>query len=97
MGDDLLTATTPRAFSWREIAEMAYQAYAAVTDNKNYQGLPMPKFADLPVKIQTAWEAAVRHAWNVNVVGVTFDLTPEERERMLAPSRWTGWVPPHMR
>src|SRR5690242_10617065 len=38
--------------------EYAYMAYAAVTDNKNYQGLPMPTWADLTDKIREAWEAA---------------------------------------
>lgn len=38
--------------------EYAYMAYGATTDNKNYQGLPMPKWEDLTDKIREAWEAA---------------------------------------
>lgn len=72
--------------AWQGIARCAYQAYAASTGNKNYQGLPMPEFDDLPQKIQTAWEAAVRHAKDVTVVG------PENAD----PSRWDGWIPPHV-
>lgn len=39
-------------------APIAYDAYGAVTDHKNYQGLPMPKWEDLPPRIQEAWRAA---------------------------------------
>lgn len=41
------------------LAASAYHAYGAVTDHKNYQGLPMPEWSALPEKIQTAWRAAV--------------------------------------
>jgi hypothetical protein len=40
------------------LAKHAYEAYGATTDFKNYQGLPMPKFEDLPTLIQAAWLAA---------------------------------------
>lgn len=40
------------------IAKAAYVAYGKSTDNKNYQGLPMPEWKDLPPAIQTAWIAA---------------------------------------
>jgi len=39
-------------------AEAAYAAYGAVTDFKNFQGNPMPKFKDLTPQIQQAWDAA---------------------------------------
>jgi len=42
------------------LAELAYQAYGAVTDFKNFRGEPMPEFRDLPETIQKAWEAATR-------------------------------------
>lgn len=42
------------------LAHHAYQAYADSTGNKNYQGLPMPKFTDLPEAIQAAWIAATQ-------------------------------------
>lgn len=41
------------------LAMLAYQAYGNVTDFKNFRGDPMPKFGDLPEKIQQAWIAAV--------------------------------------
>lgn len=43
-----------------EYAQLAYAAYGKVTDFKNYQGLPMPKWEELPPKIQEAWVAAAR-------------------------------------
>lgn len=39
-------------------AREAYHAYGEVTDFKNYQGLPMPKWEDLTDKIREAWIAA---------------------------------------
>lgn len=39
-------------------AKVAYHAYGAVTDFKNFRGDPMPAFEDLTDKIQEAWEAA---------------------------------------
>lgn len=44
----------------QELAKLAYQAYGSVTDFKNYQGLPMPAYDDLPPKIKEAWGAAVK-------------------------------------
>lgn len=41
------------------IARLAYAAYSEATDNKNYQGLPMPLWEDLPEHIHRAWCAAV--------------------------------------
>jgi len=35
-----------------------YKAYGSVTAFKNFRGDPMPKFGDLPEKIQEAWQAA---------------------------------------
>ena len=84
-------------YSWREITASAYRAYAASTGNKNYQGNPMPAFDDLPQAIQTAWEAAVRHAHDVKICGHSIIMTDEERQRSTDPARWTGWVPPHLK
>lgn len=42
-----------------DLARMAYDQYAIVTGGKNYQGLPMPAYADLGETIQAAWQAAV--------------------------------------
>jgi hypothetical protein len=42
----------------RVIAPTAYFAYGIKTGGKNYQGLPMPDWKELPEKIQNAWYAA---------------------------------------
>ena len=45
------------------LAEMGYATYAKTTDNKNYQGLPMPTRETLPAPQKTAWinaAAAIR-------------------------------------
>lgn len=41
-----------------KLAKRAYEAYGKVTDFKNYQGLPMPKWEELSDKIKQAWLAA---------------------------------------
>jgi Protein of unknown function (DUF2829) len=41
-----------------ELAQAAYGAYGAVTDHKNYAGLPMPEWDDLGDTIRNAWIAA---------------------------------------
>lgn len=40
-------------------AKAAYHRYGSVTDFKNFRGEPMPKWEELPEKIQQAWIAAV--------------------------------------
>ena len=45
----------------------AYEAYAAVTDGRNFTGGEMPMFWMLPEKIQAAWEAAAKHAFSKGV------------------------------
>lgn len=40
------------------LARIAYSAYEAVTNFKNYQGNPMPEFDALPEKIKEAWVVA---------------------------------------
>lgn len=37
------------------MARKAYHAYGVVTEFRNYKGDPMPKFDELPPKIQEAW------------------------------------------
>lgn len=37
------------------LARIGYEAYGKTTDFKNYQGLPMPPFDNLPSKIIEAW------------------------------------------
>lgn len=51
------------------IAERAYNAYGDVTGRRNYQGNPMPNWADLGQTIQDAWCAAVRCVLNSPVAG----------------------------
>lgn len=41
-----------------EIAEFGYNAYGDFVGWKNYAGLPMPKWAELPEKIRHAWTEA---------------------------------------
>lgn len=43
-----------------ELAREAYEAYADAAGWKNYQGLPMPEWGNLPEAIQESWLAAVR-------------------------------------
>jgi|CXWL01.1.fsa_nt_gi hypothetical protein len=50
-----------------DLAKEAYSAYGAVTDYKNYQGLPMPKWDDLTPKIQAAWLAAAQRVAELGV------------------------------
>lgn len=70
---------------WSDISGSVYRAYAASTGNKNYQGLPMPAFEDLPLPIKTAWEAAVRHTHNVLKYN---RITPEDEQY------WAEWKKP---
>lgn len=44
--------------SVEDCAKEAYERYGSVTDFKNFQGNPMPKWDELPEKIQEAWKAA---------------------------------------
>lgn len=48
--------------------QLAYQAYGQVTDFKNYQGLPMPEWADLTAIIRAAWEAAAQRIIDATIV-----------------------------
>ncbi|ABA24684.1 hypothetical protein Ava_D0019 [Trichormus variabilis ATCC 29413] len=55
-----------------ELAKKAYRAYGQTTDFKNYQGLSMPDWENLPETIQKAWTSAA--------VAVT---SPEEKPQDL--------------
>jgi hypothetical protein len=50
---------------WGDIAASSYRAYASVTGGKNFKGDPMPSFEELSPTIKLAWEAAVRHSYNM--------------------------------
>lgn len=78
--------TAVAGMAWSEIAKSAYLAYAASTDNKNYQGLPMPEFENLPVAIQTAWECAVRQT------GTCLQAVGERSAGTLDEYRWKSWT-----
>jgi hypothetical protein len=41
-----------------ELGRIAYVAYSAAADYKNFCGEPMPSWGDLPTAIQRAWIAA---------------------------------------
>ena len=71
-------------------AQSAYEAYGHNTGNTNYQGGPMPAFADLPQKIQVAWEVAARQVWGLTRVGL---VTSTAREDFENTARWAGWLP----
>lgn len=40
--------------------EVLYNVYGAAVGFKNFQGNPMPEWADLPDAIKHAWEAVAR-------------------------------------
>jgi hypothetical protein len=46
------------------LARTAYEAYGRHVGWKNYQGLPMPIWSELPLDIQGAWTAALVAVWN---------------------------------
>ena len=74
--------------AWCEIAASAYRAYAVSTGRKNYQGFPMPEWYDLPLAIQTAWEAAARQVERC-MYHPAIAAQSEEH--------WSGWIPPQRR
>lgn len=43
----------------KESAQVAYEAYAAFTGGKTFDGRQMPTWAELPLRIQNAWRAAI--------------------------------------
>lgn len=45
--------------TYKEYAELAFNAYSASTGGKTYDGKPIPKWNELPERIQQAWEVAV--------------------------------------
>lgn len=61
-------------------AVAAYAAYGQVTDFKNYQGLPMPAWSELPEKIREAWGAAAERLGELSA-----DARLAKREATLSP------------
>lgn len=57
-----------------KLARGAYHAYGAVTDHKNYQGLPMPEWEQLTPKIQAAWCASCVYVTECIQMGVKEEL-----------------------
>lgn len=43
-----------------KLARVGYEAYGAEAGWKNYQGLPMPRWDELPEGIRLSWKAAAR-------------------------------------
>lgn len=50
-----------------EFSRIAYNAYGQTTDFKNYQGLPMPAYDELPDKIKLAWIAATKSVYEATL------------------------------
>lgn len=75
--------------TYEEVASSGYRAYAASTGNKNYQGLPMPTWDELPENIKTAWEAAARQISEAANSGGSeaYKAVMHSREQS-----WNGWV-----
>jgi hypothetical protein len=44
--------------STESLAKVAYEAYVATTDYKNFRGEPVPPYDNLPGSIKRAWEEA---------------------------------------
>jgi hypothetical protein len=59
---------------YTESARQAYNAYGRTTNFKNYQGLAMPAWENLPDPIRVAWVAAVKQAVTSFVEGLAGDL-----------------------
>jgi hypothetical protein len=53
-------AELPDKMAIDRLAQFAYYSYGAQTGWKNYQGLPMPKWADLPSNIRAAWRNSTK-------------------------------------
>jgi len=60
-----------------DYAKIAYAAYGATTDHKNYQGLPMPEWDALSDTIKAAWIAAAT-AW---IAAATAVMQAYEKDR----------------
>lgn len=72
MSDDYQLPELPPEL-WDAHAKSAYRAYGSVTNWKNYQGLPMPEWENLPDGIRAAWVAAVQQVWTDLRVVITSD------------------------
>lgn len=56
---------------------VAYLAYGQQVSFKNYQGLPMPLWHELPENIRIAWNAAADRAIEWHSTGTTTLVAPE--------------------
>ena len=72
-----MAAETPLTKS----ARTAYEAYVKDTGGLNYQGNPCPKWAELPLKIQHAWKAAVMPLM-AELQGAISDMVTETRSTL---------------
>jgi len=53
---------SPDEIDWQSIARNSYEAYNQVSNWKNYQGLPMPQWDDLPANVRDAWLASAKES-----------------------------------
>lgn len=62
--------------------QIGYEAYADATGGKTFDGREMPKWSELPERIENAWEAAaaaITRAHARDVANVFEELPPTER------------------
>lgn len=73
----------------RDLAEIAYAAYGVSTGGKNYQGLPMPRWDELPALTQLAWieaTGAVTMRTLEMMTGVRRTIAPTIGDVVLVPA-----------
>lgn len=54
----------------KDLAKRTYSAYCAITEYKNFLVDPVPKFEDLPEKIQDAWSNVASEAIDQYFIGL---------------------------
>lgn len=62
-----MEAYEPFPYDPTTAAHLAYNAYGDFVEWKNYAGLPMPKWEDLPEKIRQAWVAATKNTLRLSM------------------------------
>jgi hypothetical protein len=62
-------------------AKRAYEGYAASTGGLTFDGRPMPKWDDLPARIQEAWRAALVAALDETPKPEADAQAPETKKR----------------
>ncbi|NJR37745.1 MAG: hypothetical protein HC781_01565 [Leptolyngbyaceae cyanobacterium CSU_1_4] len=59
-GEGLGWERLPVELAIDRLAMRAYHAYGAANDYRNYQGLPLPEWQQLPESVQNAWKNSVQ-------------------------------------